>query len=140
MIKLKVLEEIETMSEERKMKTEAMPVLMNEIGLEIDHISIKGELEDTKVIQLKGQLVREHAINEQVVIALHAKDQTGQYIHLQQYEFEYILDKALEQPIDISVVLLSEIQQNQRYELEIMLLTEQANEQWHTVQRYNIFI
>ena len=126
------------MSEEREssMLTETMPVLTNVMELNVDHITIKGEHEDTRIIQLMGKLVREHAINEQVVIALHAKDQSGQYIHLQQYEFEYILDQALEQHIDISVVVLSDIKPDEKYEIEIMLLTEQANEQWHTVQRY----
>lgn len=121
---------------ENKMQTEAIPSALSDFNLIIEKLIIKNEYADNNIIQLSGKLVCQQASSDKIVIALHAKDQAGQYIHLQQYEFEYCVDRMLEKDIDISVVVLSEINAEQSYEIEVKLLAEQTNQQWQTIQSH----
>jgi|GEM_PF-6352919 len=130
------------MTEERElnMEMQAIPVIENEMTLEIEQLMLKTESADTSIIQLKGKLIRNDSTSDRVVVALHTKNNAGEYVHLQQYEFEYSLDQTSQKEIDLSVLVLSEVLPNQSYDIEIKLLTEQSNQQWQTIQRYNKLI
>ena len=124
--------------ERTDMYTEAMPLLPSEVELTIQQLLIKKESFDTTIIQLKGKLIRTKATTNHIVIALHAKNKAGQYIHLQQYEFDYMVDQTLIKEIDISVLVLSDIKEDETFTVEVKVLTELTEQQWKAVQRYSV--
>lgn len=126
------------MLEEREisMQANSLPVVGSEIELVVERLEIKRESMDTTIIQLRGKLIREQVQDSHIVIAIHAKDELGQYIHLQQYEFDYAIDKVYVKEVDISVLVLSEINSHRKYDIEIKLLTEEAPQQWKAIQSY----
>lgn len=123
------------MLEESKLMNQVSTV-PTEIELIIDRLVMKQEPVDKTIIQLKGKLVRGQVEDSHFVIALHITDELGQYIHLQQYEFEYRVNTVFEKAIDISVVVLGEVNVNKKYDVEIKLLTNVASQQWKTIQSY----